>query len=260
MWSGMGGHSDARPGSGRTSLTPPSGAWGPRHTFVSNCWKLTMPTTHMVFEAPNTERPTETSCPAISAPSRMNPPSLGAGSVPVDSPLFQLSSAPGFVPSTGSFQSGHSLASPGLDSTLPGNMLKGGKDGKMREERNLSFSKSPALPGRTVCTLGAAPSPPGAPVTAPSRPQTHGRCTAQGNAVEGMNEQVSITGTHMGTHGSGCRKTQFAESTCNPLPRSDSHLGPRSARQKDRGSRLGSGGQSRRGPCSPPRFSQRTAP
>lgn len=83
-------------------------------------------------------------------------------------------------------------------------------------------------------------------MTAPSRPQTHGRCTAQGNTVERRNEQVSIIGTHVGTHGSGCRKTQFAKSTCNPLPRSDSHLGPRSARQKDQGSRLGSGGQSRR--------------
>lgn len=71
----MGGHPDACPGSWRTSLTPPSGAWGPQHTFLSNCWKLAMPTAQVVFEAPNTERPTETSCPAISAPGRRNPPS-----------------------------------------------------------------------------------------------------------------------------------------------------------------------------------------
>lgn len=71
--------------------------------------------------------------------------------------------------------------------------------------------------------------------------------------MEGMSEQVSIIGTHVGTHRSGCRKTQFAESTCNPLPRSDFHLGPRSARQKDRGSRLGFGEQSRRGGCKLPR-------
>lgn len=159
-------------------------------------------------------------------------------------PLFQLSSVPRFVPSTGSFQSGHSLSSPGLDSTLPRNMLKGGKDGKMKSERNLSFSKSPALPGRTGSCLH----------TWGSSVSSCGSCDhplpssdpAQGNTVEGMNEQVSIIGTHVGTHSSGCRKTQFAKSTCNPLPRSDSHLGPRSARQKDQGSRLGSGGQSRR--------------
>lgn len=125
-----------------------------------------------------------------------------------------------------------------------------GREGWEDEGRNLSFSKSPALWGRTgscLHTWSGSISSWGS-CDRPLLSSDSQQCAAQGNAVEGMSEQVSITSTHVGTHRSGCRKTQFAESTCNPLPRSDFHLGPRSARQKD----WGSGEQSRHGGCESP--------
>lgn len=256
MWSGMGGHSDARPGSRKTSLIPPSGAWGPQHTFVSNCWTLATPTTHVVFKAHNAESPTETSCPAISASSRKSPPSLAGGAGQCSSGQPPL---PALIYARVCPQN-KELSKWALSCITRAGQHSAWKyvvrrEGWEDEGRNLSFSKSPALWGRTgscLHTRGGSVSSWGS-CDRPLLSSDPWQCAAQGNAVEGMSEQVSIIGTHVGTHRSGCRKTQFAESTCNPLPRSDFHLGPRSARQKDRGSRLGFGEQSRRGGCKLPR-------
>lgn len=78
-----------------------------------------MPTTHMVFEAPNTERPTETSCPAISAPGRINPHLWGRGVLQWAAPSSSFHLCPGLSPAQEAFKVGTLLHHQGWTALCP---------------------------------------------------------------------------------------------------------------------------------------------